>query len=107
MSVRDEEIAEGAPDSQDDEDAEKAHGEAPVTDDMDFRDNRWISFLEWFDAVVYWLVGAVFLLAAILSLAYGLYAVGDQAITQMFTPLASLLMLWSKAGWARRTLSRW
>jgi uncharacterized membrane protein (DUF373 family) len=50
------------------------------------RDNRWIAFLEWFDAVVYWCVGVVFLLAALLSLAYGLYAVGDQAITQMFTP---------------------
>ena len=86
MSVRDEEIAGGAPDPQNDENAEKAHGEAPLSDDLDFRDNRWIGFLEWFDAVVYWLVGAVFLLAAILSLAYGLYAVGDQAITQMFTP---------------------
>jgi uncharacterized membrane protein (DUF373 family) len=50
------------------------------------RDNHWIAFLEWFDAVVYWCVGVVFLLAALLSLAYGLYAVGDQAITQMFTP---------------------
>ena len=72
MSVWDEEIAGGAPDPQNDEDAEKAHGEAPLTDDLDFRDNRWIGFLEWFDAVVYWLVGAVFLLAAILARVWAL-----------------------------------
>jgi hypothetical protein len=49
-------------------------------------ESRWIDFLEWFDGVVYWLVGLVFLVAALLSLAYGLYAVGDQAIGQMFAP---------------------
>jgi uncharacterized membrane protein (DUF373 family) len=86
MSVRDEEIAGGAPDPQDDEDARTAGGEASSARARVFRDNRWIGFLEWFDAVVYWLVGAVFLLAALLSLGYGLYAIGDQAITQMFTP---------------------
>src|SRR5215469_7601334 len=52
----------------------------------DVNESRWIDFLEWFDGVVYWLVGLVFLTAALLSLAYGLYAVGDQAVSQMFAP---------------------
>ena len=58
----------------------------PPPDEREVHDNRWIAFLEWFDGVVYWLVGSVFLLAALLSLGYGLFAVGDQAITQVFLP---------------------
>jgi uncharacterized membrane protein (DUF373 family) len=64
-----------------------AEGDAePLSSDEEGRHNHWIAFLEWFDAVVYWCVGVVFLLAALLSLVYGLYAVGDQALAQMFTP---------------------
>jgi hypothetical protein len=88
MSERDNEIASRMRQSADGEGTtgSEASGAEPPSDEGDFRDNRWISFLEWFDAVVYWLVGVVFLLAALLSLGYGLYAVGDQAITQVFTP---------------------
>jgi uncharacterized membrane protein (DUF373 family) len=85
MSDRDEEIGSGAQHGLDERE-EAAKSEESSSDERDFRDNHWIGFLEWFDAVVYWLVGVVFLLAALLSLGYGLYAVGDQAITQMFTP---------------------
>src|SRR5690348_4253657 len=85
MSDRDEEIGVRTRQSLDGEQG-TAESEGSTPDERDFRDNHWIGFLEWFDAVVYWLVGAVFLLAALLSLGYGLYAVGDQAVTQVFTP---------------------
>jgi uncharacterized membrane protein (DUF373 family) len=49
-------------------------------------DSLWVSSLEWFDSVVYWLVGLTFLAAALFSLVYGLYAVGDQVFTQVFAP---------------------
>jgi uncharacterized membrane protein (DUF373 family) len=85
MSERDEESTTISHHARDDTEEGESNRESPSTE-REFRDNRWIAFLEWFDAVVYWLVGAVFLLAALLSLGYGLYAVGDQAITQVFTP---------------------
>jgi len=58
----------------------------PTADDKPHRVSRWIAILEWFDEKVYILVGLTFLLAALLSLVYGLFAMGDNLFGQMFLP---------------------
>jgi Phosphate-starvation-inducible E family len=58
----------------------------PDTDEKPLRAGRWIAILEWFDEKVYVLVGLTFLLAALLSLVYGLLAMGDNLFLQMFLP---------------------
>jgi hypothetical protein len=58
----------------------------PTADDKPLRAIRWIAILEWFDEKVYILVGLTFLLAALLSLVYGLLATGDNLFGQMFLP---------------------
>lgn len=60
--------------------------DASTTDDKPLRASRWIAILEWFDEKVYILVGLTFLLAALLSLVYGLLAMGDNVFAQMFLP---------------------
>jgi hypothetical protein len=85
-SEHDEERTDSARRMKGDGEEGTAHTEISPSDEQGSGDNRWVGSLEWFDGVVYWLVGAVFLLAALLSLGYGLYALGDEAITQIFTP---------------------
>jgi hypothetical protein len=58
----------------------------PDTDDRPLRASFWVAALEWFDEKVYILVGLTFLLAAVLSLLYGLFAMGDNLFAQMFLP---------------------
>jgi hypothetical protein len=71
-----------APSSQEDDATDAARpSPAEQTDD-----SRWVQLLEWFDEKVYVVVGIMFLLAALLSLAYGLVFVGDQLFVQMLTP---------------------
>jgi uncharacterized membrane protein (DUF373 family) len=60
--------------------------EVTVTDERERQPSRWIPFLEWFDEKVYVLVGITFLLAALFSLVYGLLAMGDNILSQMFLP---------------------
>lgn len=70
--------------------SEAAHAAAdPSADPAEdpTQESHWIGILEWFDDVVYGLVGLAFLLAALFSLAYGLYAAGDQVAVQTFTPV--------------------
>ena len=50
------------------------------------RPSRWVEILEWFDEKVYILVGITFLLAALLSLLYGLLSLGDAILAPMFMP---------------------
>jgi hypothetical protein len=69
------------------EDARQRSSEdEPSTDEKAPRASFWIIALEWFDEKVYVLVGLTFLLAAVLSLAYGLLAMGDNLLGQMFLP---------------------
>jgi uncharacterized membrane protein (DUF373 family) len=49
-------------------------------------DSGWVRMLERLDGFVYGVVGIAFLAAALFSLAIGLYAAGDQVLTQMFAP---------------------
>lgn len=49
-------------------------------------DSIWTWLLERIDTFVYVLVGICFCLAALLSLAYGIYLFATQIITQVFTP---------------------
>ena len=49
-------------------------------------DTIWTRLLESVDSFVYVLVGACFCLAALLSLAYGIYLFATQLLTQVFTP---------------------
>jgi uncharacterized membrane protein (DUF373 family) len=56
------------------------------TDEKQLRASRWVTALEWFDEKIYVLVGIAFLLAAVLSLIYGLFAIGDNLFLQMFEP---------------------
>jgi uncharacterized membrane protein (DUF373 family) len=49
-------------------------------------DTIWTRLLESIDSFVYVLVGACFCLAALLSLAYGIYLFATQLFTQVFTP---------------------
>jgi len=59
---------------------------AIASDPGDTRDTLWIRLLERFDAVIYGAVGVVFGFSAVLSLLYGLYAVGDQVVGQIMHP---------------------
>ena len=49
-------------------------------------DTIWARLLESIDSFVYVLVGACFCLAALLSLAYGIYLFASQILTKVFTP---------------------
>jgi uncharacterized membrane protein (DUF373 family) len=49
-------------------------------------DTVWTRLLESIDTFVYVLVGACFCLAALLSLAYGIYLFATQLLSQVFTP---------------------
>ncbi len=51
---------------------------------------RWIGILEWFDEKVYILVGIAFLVAALFSLVYGLFYLGDSVLTTMYVPASGL-----------------
>jgi uncharacterized membrane protein (DUF373 family) len=66
------------------------------------RHSRWVDILEWFDEKVYILVGIAFLMAALLSLLYGLLAMGDSLLTSMFLPAGfSLQTLFTKEAGAQ------
>ena len=69
-----------------DSDDSAAGEEDPAADEEEPQPSRWVPFLEWFDEKVYVLVGITFLLAALLSLFYGLLAMGDNVWSQMFLP---------------------
>jgi uncharacterized membrane protein (DUF373 family) len=79
-----------------DEDDDDSQDESPR------RHSRWVGILEWFDEKVYILVGIAFLVAALLSLVYGLLALGDSLLTSMFLPTGfSLQALFTKEGGAK------
>src|SRR5215469_11353979 len=91
---------------------DKASGTATASgedeDDDAFQDepiprhSRWVGILEWFDEKVYILVGIAFLVAALLSLVYGLLALGNSLLTSMFLPSGfSLQALFTKEGGAQ------
>src|SRR5271165_5156504 len=50
------------------------------------RASVWVDVLEWFDEKVYILVGLAFLMAALLSLVYGLLYLGDSVLGNMLLP---------------------
>jgi hypothetical protein len=79
------------------EDDDDAFQDEPV-----HRHSRWVGILEWFDEKVYILVGIAFLVAALLSLVYGLLALGDSLLTSMFLPTGfSLQAIFTKEGGAQ------
>jgi hypothetical protein len=70
------------------------------------RHSRWVGILEWFDEKVYILVGIAFLVAALLSLVYGLLALGDSLLTSMVLPTGfSLQALFTRDNGAQDIIS--
>src|SRR5215469_18639546 len=79
------------------EDEDDASQDEPI-----HRHSRWVGILEWFDEKVYILVGIAFLVAALLSLVYGLLALGNSLLTSMFLPTGfSLQALFKNEGGAQ------
>jgi uncharacterized membrane protein (DUF373 family) len=76
------EAPHGADGSSDSAGAPDPH-EAPASPEAE---SVWAHLLERADALVYGVVGLAFLAGAVFSLAIGLYAAGDQVLTQMFAP---------------------
>ncbi|MGO8948744.1 MAG: hypothetical protein ACLQUY_14050 [Ktedonobacterales bacterium] len=76
-------------------------------DEETHRPSHWIGVLEWFDEKVYVLVGIAFLVAALLSLVYGLVAMAIAPSTGCSCWLASHFKQSLPTKPVHRTLSRW
>jgi hypothetical protein len=69
-------------------------------------DDVWVRLLERLDGFVYVVIGIAFLIAALFSLAIGLYAAGDQVLAQMFAPAGfSLQALATKGAGAQDVIA--